>query len=155
MTNLITRERETILPSALEMRLAQETSRKLAAHYRNQETILLRLLDQQKQTQEIIELPAAALRLLLDILAQMANGNAVQLTPIQAELTTQQAADLLDVSHPYLLELVATGEFPVHDVGGERRIPTDDLLTYQREIDAKRLQTLNELTAYDQVLGLQ
>ncbi len=85
----------------------------------------------------------------------MANGNAVQLTPIQAELTTQQAADLLDVSHAYLLELVATGELPAHDVGGERRIPTADLLTYQREIDAKRLQVLNELTAYDQVLGLQ
>ncbi len=155
MTNLITRERATILPSAGEIRLAQETSRKLAAYYQNQESILLHLPDRQQQAAETVELPASVLRLLLDILAQMANGNAVQLTPIQAELTTQQAADLLDVSHAYLLELVATGELPAHDVGGERRIPTADLLTYQREIDAKRLQVLNELTAYDQVLGLQ
>jgi excisionase family DNA binding protein len=104
---------------------------------------------------ETIELPASVLRLLLDILGQMANGNAVQLTPIQAELTTQQAAELLDVSHPYLLELVATGELSAHAVGSEQRIPTADLLTYQRELDAKRLQMLNEMTAYDQALGLQ
>lgn len=155
MTNLLTLESETILPSTVEMHLAQETGRKLAAYYREQETVLLRLLDQQKQPQEIVELPASALRLLLDILAQMANGNAVQLTPIQPELTTQQAADLLDLSPIGLLELVATGELPAHTVDGEPRIPTDALLTYQRELDAKRLQVLNELTAYDQMLGLQ
>lgn len=155
MTNLITLERATILPSTVERRLAQETSRKLAAYYRDQETVLLRLLDQQKQPQEIVELPASALRLLLDILAQMANGNAVQLTPIQPELTTQQAADLLDISHIDLLELVATGELPAHTMDGEPHIPTDALLTYQQELDAKRLQALNELTAYDQTLGLQ
>lgn len=155
MTNLLTLESATILPSTVEMRLAQETSRKLAAYYREQETVLLRLLDQQKQPQEIIELPASALRLLLDILAQMTNGNAVQLTPIQAELTTQQAADQLNVSHLDLLELVTTGALPTHTVDGELRIPTDALLTYQRELDAKRLQVLNELTAYDQTLGLQ
>lgn len=102
-----------------------------------------------------MELPTPALRLLLDILAQMANGNAVQLTPIPAELTSQQAADLLDVSHAYLLELVETGQLSSHQVNGEWRVPTDDLLAYQREIDDKRLQVLNELTAYDQELGLQ
>lgn len=155
MTNHLTLEKETILPSAVEMRLAQETSRKLAAYYQSQEPILLHLSAPPQQAEEIVELPASVLRLLLDILAQMANGNAVQLTPIQAELTTQQAADLLDVSHPYLLLLVETGEIPVHEIAGERRIPTDDLLRYQREIDGKRLQVLNELTAYDQELGLQ
>lgn len=120
-----------------------------------QESILLHLSNREQQAAESIELPASVLRLLLDILAQMANSNAVQLTPIQAELTTQQAADLLDVSHPYLLTLVATGELPAYTVGGEQRISTADLLTYQRELDAKRLQVLNEMTAYDQALGLQ
>lgn len=155
MTNLLTLERETILPSAVEMRLAQETGCKLAAYCRNQETVLLRLLDQQNQPQEIVELPASALRLLLDILAQMANGNAVQLTPIGVELTTQQAAELLNVSHAYLMEPLEAGQFPSHMTGAERRVFTDELLAYQRDTDAKRLQVLNELTAYDQELGLQ
>ncbi|MEZ4863533.1 MAG: helix-turn-helix domain-containing protein [Caldilineaceae bacterium] len=155
MTNSLVLERETILPSTVEIRLAQETGRKLATYYRNQETVLLRLLDQQNQPQEIVELPASALQLLLDILAQMANGNAVQLTPIQAELTTQQAAELLNVSHGYLLELLETGQLSSRMIGAERRVFTDELLAYQRDIAAKRLQVLNELTAYDQELGLQ
>lgn len=155
MTNSLALERETILPSTVEMHLAQETGRKLATYYRNQETVLLRLLDQQTQSQEIVELPAAALRLLLDILAQMANGNAVQLKPIGAELTTQQAAELLNVSHAYLVELLKTGQLPFRMIGSEQRVFTEELLAYQRDLDAKRLQVLNELTAYDQELGLQ
>lgn len=155
MANLTTLERKTILPSTSEMHLAQEISRKLAIYSQTQEPFLLRLLDQQKQSQEIVELPASAFRLLLDILAQMANGNAVQLTPIQAELTTQQAAELLSVPHPYLIELLETGQLPSRVVGTERRVLTDALFAYQCDRDAKRLQILNELTAYDQELGLQ
>jgi excisionase family DNA binding protein len=98
-------------------------------------------------------LPATALRLLLDILAQMVNGNGVQLIPIQAELTTQQAAELLNVSYIYLIKLVETEQLPSYLVGNEHRISTNELLTYRREIDTKRLQVLNELTAYDQELG--
>ena len=153
MTNL-SPETETILPSAQDACLAQETGRKLAAHFHNQE-MTLHLLDPQERPKETVELPAVAVRLLLNILAEIANGNAIQLTPVQANITTQQAADLLNVSHIYMTELLETGQISSHKVGCDIRVDTQELLTYKQQMDAKRLQALNELTTYDQELGLQ
>jgi len=143
------------LPTEHEALLAGRTSRKLAAHYRADKHFRIRLLDEGEQATETLELPAPAVRLLLDILEHMARGDAVTLLPIHAELTTQQAADLLNVSRPHLVQQLDDGKLPYRKVGTHRRVRAEDVLRYKRQMDQKRREVLNELAAHDQELGLE
>ncbi len=99
-------------------------------------------------------LPPSVVRVLVRLLNEMGQGNAVTLTPVRAELTTQQAADLFNVSHPHLVKLLDEGIIPSHKVGAHRRVQTEDLLTYKREFLAKRHAALDELQALSQELDL-
>jgi excisionase family DNA binding protein len=101
-----------------------------------------------------VVLPASALRLLRDILAEMAQGHAIALLPVQAELTTQQAADLLKVSRPFLIGLLEQGKIPFRLVGQHRRVRLDDLLAYKRKDDEDRRRVADELAADAQELSL-
>jgi excisionase family DNA binding protein len=102
-----------------------------------------------------VRLPAAAAKLLFQVLLEMGNGRAVSVAPTDVEITTQQAADLLNVSRPYLVGLVEKGELPVRKVGNQRRLPLADVLEYKARTRANRLEALRELTALDQELGLR
>ena len=104
---------------------------------------------------ETVDLPAPALRLLREILDWMAQGKSVALTPLHAELTTRQAAELLQVSRTHLVQLLDAGRIPCRKVGSHRRIRTDDILAWRRETELRRHEALDELTARDQKLGLQ
>lgn len=106
-------------------------------------------------TDTTLEIPGHALRLLVDILAQIANGNAVTIAPVHAELTTQQAADLLNVSRPYLVKLLEERKNPYRRVGNRRRVLLADLLEYKRVDDSERRTITDELTAEAQSLGLE
>lgn len=145
--------RTASLPSEQDVVLAQETSRKLAAHFHDNEEVRLRLLEDDKEA-ETLELPPAAARLLLHILEQMARGNAVTLLPIHAELTTQQAADLLNVSRPYLVQLLEENKIPYRKVGTHRRVRAEDVLAYKQDTDRKRPEVLEELAAQSQELDM-
>ena len=76
-------------------------------------------------------------------------------TPLHAELTTRQAADLLQVSRTHLVQLLDDGHIPCRKVGAHRRVRARDLLDYRRETEFRRRKVLDELTAVDQDLGLQ
>ncbi|MCY4431116.1 MAG: helix-turn-helix domain-containing protein [Rhodospirillales bacterium] len=102
-----------------------------------------------------IDIPTPALRLLREILAQMAHGYGVLLTPLHAELTTRQAADLLQVSRTHLVQLLDDERIPCRKVGAHRRVRAADIVAYRRETEARRRSALDELTARDQELGLQ
>jgi excisionase family DNA binding protein len=137
-------------PTPQESQLARTSGRLLAACIGHGPTARLRVIDD-KQT---IEVPVSALRLLVDILANMAEGNAISLVPIHAELTTQQAADFLNVSRPYLVGLLDRNELPHHKVGTHRRVYCRDLLAYRERRLRQSKAALTELAAQAQELGL-
>ncbi len=101
-----------------------------------------------------VAVPREAFELFLEILGQMANGNAVTIVPVHAELTTQEAADMLNVSRPHLIELLEAGKIRFHKVGTHRRIRVSDLLAYRQLDEAERKAVLDELTQEAQKLGL-
>ncbi|MHB1862231.1 MAG: helix-turn-helix domain-containing protein [Gemmatimonadaceae bacterium] len=101
-----------------------------------------------------IAIPSAAFDLFLEILGQMANGNAVTIVPVHAELTTQQAADVLNVSRPFLIQLLEAGAIVHRKVGTHRRIRFADLMEYKRQDDAQRRHVMDELASEAQKHGL-
>ncbi len=103
---------------------------------------------------QIVTIPTVALSLLIEILRQMADGNTVSIIPVKKELTTQEAADILQVSRPYLVELLESGEIPYRKVGTRRQVLTQDVINYKNRIDAARAQTLAELSAQAQELNM-
>src|SRR5688572_2698707 len=108
------------LPTEAEAILAKETGRVLAAHEQATDPLRLSLLDDPGS--KTVNLPASVVRMLVRILEEMARGNAVTLIPIHAELTTQEAADMLNISRPTLIELLDEGRIEYRKVGTHRRI---------------------------------
>lgn len=142
------------LPSSKEAELAKASSRTLSAYLQTKvDTQEIEILDD-KGTSHPVQIPAAALRLLVDILTEIGEGNAVSIVPIHAELTTQEAADLLNVSRPYLVGLLEKGLINHHKVNRHRRVKYKDLMEYKMKIDSDRRSALDELAAQAQELNM-
>jgi len=145
---------ETAAPTEADTVRARESLERLA-RIRSGDNADLRIRIQRgDQSGEDITLPVSAFRLLKEILAEMARGHAVTLLPVHSELTTQQAADLLNVSRPYLIGLLEDGKIPFRLVGQHRRVRLADLTAYKRKDDELRRRIADELTADAQELGM-
>ena len=141
---------DTVSPDDVDQKQVTESSRQLAHLLSGRRKKSLRV----SIDGEDCDIPLAALRMLKDLLVQLSLGNSVTLMPIHAQLTTQEAADLLSVSRPYLVKLLEAGEIPHHTVGTHRRVLLKDLMEYKRLSDQERLKALEELAAEAQELGL-
>lgn len=143
-----------VIPTEVDAKISQQSSRILASYLTTDNTVRKLKVVEDDGSEKDVAIPAAAFHLLVDILSQMAQGNALTLIPIHAELTTQEAADLLNVSRPFLINLINSGEIPCRKVGRHRRIRCTDLISYKQNIDERRREVLNELTAQAQELNM-
>jgi excisionase family DNA binding protein len=142
-------------PNERESNLAR-TSKQLLSHYTQEDQPLtLRVIDADQD--QPIELPAGAVTLLMDILGAMASGQGITLIPEKAELTTVQAAEILNVSRPFLIKLLKDGQIPYRKVGKHRRIRIEDVMNYKQAIDRERESVLDQLVAdaQEQNMGYQ
>ncbi|SRR5258708_36137427 len=132
-------------PNERESTIARTSKQLLSRYVREDQPLTVHVIDADHE--DPIELPAGAVSLLLDILGAMASGQGVTLVPEDVELTTVQAADLLQVSRPFLIKLLDEGHIPYHRVGKHRRIRMEDVLSYKRATDQKREAVLDDLVA--------
>ncbi|MBV6751898.1 MULTISPECIES: helix-turn-helix domain-containing protein [Pseudomonas] len=145
------------LPLEREIQLAIEGQRALAAFLATRfDTQHIQIFDERNEAHSV-ELPTTALRLLVEILAELAAGNAVQVVPVHAELTTQEAADMLNVSRPHLIKLLESGELPFHKTGKHRRVRFADLMAYktQRSLDSEQAMAELAEQAQQQRMGYE
>jgi excisionase family DNA binding protein len=151
---IIDRQKKLPIPSEAEIELSTQSSRILASRFNPYSATQEIKIKSESGKEKSIKIPSLAYELLIEILSQMSQGNAVTLVPVHAELTTQQAANFLNVSRPYLIKLLDSEEIPHRKVGKHRRILAQDLYSYKADVDAKRSQSLDELTALSEELDL-
>jgi excisionase family DNA binding protein len=152
-----TSRRPPRLPSDHEIAQAREASRQLARLLPPDDGTVndpaLRLVTADNH-HEMIAIPPGALRLLVDMLTQLGQGRAVTVLPQNAELTTQEVADYLNVSRPYVVKLIEDEKLPARKVGTRRRVAFEDLLRFDEQQRARQRAALDELARIDAELGL-
>ena len=139
-------------PSPTDAEVARASSERLAAFLHRDRPLTLRVTG--AHGHEAVELPVSVGPLLMEILQDIAAGSAVAVLRKDAELTTQQAADFLNVSRPFLVGLLEDGAVPFRRVGTHRRVRFHDVLRYKKETDAARRRALDELAADAQELDM-
>lgn len=145
--NALLEKSGTAVPSADDSEMAKQASRALAG--KGERELRVRLDDGSELT-----LPKSATRLIQHLLLEMSHGNAVTLIPIYAELTTQEAADLLGVSRPYVCKLIDSGAIAHHHIGTHRRVRFTDLENYRQQFESQRAALMQELADEAQEKGL-
>lgn len=145
---------KTILPLETEVEAAVQGQRELASLLSTKfETQRIDIFDKEDKPHTLV-LPTSALRLLVDILGELAIGNAVKVVPVHAELTSQEAADLLNVSRPHLVKMLEEGAIPFTKTGRHRRIRFSDLMTFKQQRDQESQDAMEELVRQTRELGL-
>jgi excisionase family DNA binding protein len=145
---------EMTLPAEREVQAAVQGQRALAGVLTMRlETQHIQIFDDENQP-HLVALPTSALRLLLGILAELAEGNAVKVVPVHAELTTQEAADMLNVSRPHLVKLLEEGWLPFHKTGKHRRVRFADLIQFKAQRDQASVDAMAQLAKQAQELAM-
>ncbi|MHA6846344.1 helix-turn-helix domain-containing protein [Ralstonia syzygii] len=143
-----------VLPSEEDVALAREASRALATVFEAGSGV--RQVDFRDGSGRVrsVQMPAAALQLLQVVLDQIEKGCAVSVVPVHAELTTQEAAQMLGVSRPFLVQMLEKGDIPFHKVGTHRRVRYRDVVDYKKRLDTQRREALEALTEQAQALDM-
>ncbi|TKK41614.1 DNA-binding protein [Pseudomonas fluorescens] len=145
---------KTILPLEKEVEAAVQGQRELASLLSTKfETQRIDIFDKEDKPHRLV-LPTSALRLLVDILGELALGNAVKVVPVHAELTSQEAADLLNVSRPHLVKMLEEGAIPFTKTGRHRRVRFSDLMAFKQRRDEQSQEAMKALVQQAQELGM-
>ena len=145
---------KTIPPLEKEVEAAVQGQRELASLLSTKfETQRIDIFDKEDKPHSLV-LPTSALRLLVDILGELAIGNAVKVVPVHAELTSQEAADLLNVSRPHLVKMLEEGAIPFTKTGRHRRVRFSDLMAFKQRRDEESQEAMDELVRQTRELGL-
>jgi len=139
-------------PSAQDAAMARLSGQVLSPFVQRKGSVTLEVREAGKE--QPLQLPAGAVALLMDILEAMAAGRGVTLIPENAELTSVQAADVLNVSRPFLIKLLEDNVLPHRKVGKHRRIRMEDVMAYKAKIDREREAVLDQLAREGQDLKL-
>ena len=132
-------------PTPQDAAIARVSGQALSRFAHARAPLKLRVTDSEQM--EPIELPAGAVSLLMDILEAMAAGRGVTIIPENAELSTVQAAEVLNVSRPFLIKLLEDGAIPHRKVGKHRRVRMEDVMSYKAAIDTEREAVLDQLAS--------
>lgn len=141
------------LPDEIEIENAEQLRMIVASQTSDGEGARLSLAQDNGKV-ETITLSPALTESLLEVLRLVSSGRGFRMIPVEAELTTQQAADLLNVSRPYLIKLIEGGDIPFTKTGRHRRIRANDLFSYRDRRDATRSTALETLARTDAEQGL-
>ncbi|ROO50743.1 excisionase family DNA binding protein [Micromonospora sp. Llam0] len=143
-----------VTPDPQSVEVAAEALTRVQAYLRTHEDAAATVQLVEDGAGDTLVVPRGAIELLARVLAHMANGHSVSVVPAHAELTTQQAAELLNVSRPYLIGLLESGEIQFRKVGTHRRVLAGSLLAYKHRDDARRRAAADELTQLAQEMDL-
>lgn len=102
------------------------------------------------QDGETVKIAPAVGELIIELLGHVSAGNMVTLVPVSAMLTTQQAADMLNISRPHLTKLLKQGEMKFEEVGKHRRIALPELMRYREEKSQKQEEAMQLLSRLGQ-----
>ena len=146
---------EAITPTDHDTEVARTSSAALAPMLleNGQSEAHLRFVGKGPQVSDIV-LPPSAVRILLSALQEMAKGHSVTLLPVDTEITTQQAAELMRISRPSLIKMLDEKKLPYRKVGAHRRVRYDDVVHYLETERARRKKVMEELVAETESLGL-
>jgi excisionase family DNA binding protein len=141
------------IPSMHDMQLAAASRQTLAALTQTTGDLTITVTVDKGAASEM-RIPDSALRILFVALSEMAFGNGMSLLPLNAELTTQPAAELPNVSRPYLVGLLKKGEMPFRFVGNQPWVRLQEVMAYKARSDADRSTALDELARLGQEVGI-
>ncbi|PVA08886.1 excisionase [Pelagivirga sediminicola] len=136
------------LPDEVEIKNAEQLRTIVASQIKEGEPTTLSLALESGEMQTVTLAPALTASL-LEVLRLVSSGRGFRMIPVEAELTTQQAADLLNVSRPFLVNLLENGDVPFTKTGRHRRVRADDLFAYKEKRDATRSDALGDLAKAD------
>lgn len=136
------------LPTELESTNAETLRQIVASQIKEDGDTVIKIANEDGETLPVTLSPALA-QSFLEVLRLVSSGRGFQLIPLDSQLTTQQAADLLNVSRPHLIKVLERGDIPFDHVGRHRRVKASDLMEYKEERDAKRAAALDDMIAFD------
>ena len=151
MLDLMDQAQEPLVATDQEALIAREAADKLRPLAEARADVKLRVAG---RADIVVSLPARAVEMIVEFLAAMAERKPVSILPHTAELTTQQAADFLNVSRPYLVGLIDGGKIPHRMVGTHRRVLMSDLMSYKKESVGARRKAIRSMVEEGQKLGL-